>query len=114
MSADTMYGNSTDPVPSPLLKWSAVFGGLVLGLAMLLLLSALWLALAYGSEMGAIRDNLRWYIGLSAVASLFVAGILTGYLSGVRGAGTGILHGFHHTGDDRTIGAMTWALLMTS
>ena len=94
MHADTLYGDSTDQVPSPLLKWSAVFGGLVLGLAMLLLLSALWLALAYGSEVSAIRDNLRWYIGGSAVASLFVAGILTGYLSGVRGAATGILHGF--------------------
>ena len=47
-----------DNVPSPLLKWSAVFGGLVLGLAMLLLLSSLWLALAYGSEVDTIRDNL--------------------------------------------------------
>jgi hypothetical protein len=83
-----------DQVPAPLLKWSAVLGGLVLGLAMLLLLSALWLALAYGSEMSAIRDNLGWFIGISAVASLFVAGILTGYLSGVRGTGPGMLHGF--------------------
>ena len=85
MHADTVYADPTDRVPSSLLKWSAVFGGLVLGLAMLLLLSALWLALAYGSEVSAIRDNLGWYVGLSAVASLFVAGILTGYLSGVRG-----------------------------
>ena len=94
MRADTMYGDTTDRVPSALLKWSAVFGGLVLGLAMLLLLSAMWLALAYGSEVSAIRDNLRWYIGISAVASLFVAGIITGYLSGVRGVGPGMLHGF--------------------
>ena len=92
MHADTTYAE--DQVPAPLLKWSAVFGGLVLGLAMLLLLSALWLALAYGSDVTAIRDNLGWDIGISAVASLFVAGILTGYLSGVRGAGTGMLHGF--------------------
>jgi hypothetical protein len=92
MHADMTYAE--DQVPAPLLKWSAVFGGLVLGLAMLLLLSALWLALAYGSEVSAIRDNLGWYFGISAVASLFVAGILTGYLSGVRGAGTGMLHGF--------------------
>ena len=94
MRADTTYGDTTDRVPSALLKWSAVFGGLVLGLAMLLLLSAMWLALAYGSEVSAIRDNLRWYIGISAVASLFVAGIITGYLSGVRGVGPGMLHGF--------------------
>jgi hypothetical protein len=83
-----------DDVPAPLLKWSAVLGGLVLGLAMLLLLSALWLALAYGSDLSNVSDNIEWYIGLSAVGSLFVAGILTGYLSGVRGAGTGMLHGF--------------------
>jgi hypothetical protein len=82
-----------DNVPSPLLKWSAVFGGLVLGLAMLLLLSSLWLALAYGSEVDTIRDNLGWFMGASAVLSLFVAAILTGYLSGVRGAGPGLLHG---------------------
>jgi hypothetical protein len=87
---DMDYG---DNVPSPLLKWSAVFGGLVLGLALLMLLSALWLALGYGSEIGTIQDNLGWFVGISAIVSLFVAGILTGYLSGVRGAGPGLLHG---------------------
>ncbi|HEX6844363.1 MAG TPA: hypothetical protein VF235_04525 [Actinomycetota bacterium] len=85
---------ATEDVPSPLLKWSAVMGGLVLGLALLLLLSALWLAFAYGSDLDVIRDNVDWFIGGSAIAALFVAGILTGYLSGVRGAGTGMLHGF--------------------
>jgi hypothetical protein len=94
MYADTAYTDVGDDVPSPLLKWSAVFGGLVLGLATLLLLSALWLALAYGSGATAIRDNLRWYVGASAIVSLFLAGILTGYLSGVRGAWPGMLHGF--------------------
>lgn len=87
-------GTTTDEVPSSLLKWGAVIGGLVLGLAMLLVLSALWLALAYGSDVVEVRDALEWYIGLSAVGSLFVAGMLTGYLSGVRGAWTGMLHGF--------------------
>jgi hypothetical protein len=85
---------TTDDVPAPLLKWGAILGGLVLGLALLLLLSALWLALAYGSGIDMIRDDVGWFIGGSAIASLFVAGILTGYLSGVRGAGTGMLHGF--------------------
>ena len=90
----TGYQSMTEDVPTPLLKWSAVFGGLVLGLATLLLLSALWLALAYGSDLADVSDNLEWYIGISAIASLFIAGILTGYLSGVHGAGTGMLHGF--------------------
>jgi len=90
----TGYQSMTEDVPTPLLRWSAVFGGLVLGLATLLLLTALWLALAYGSDMTQISANLDWYIGISAIASLFIAGILTGYLSGVRGAGTGMVHGF--------------------
>jgi len=90
----TGYQSMTQDVPTPLLKWSAVFGGLVLGLATLLLLTALWLALAYGSDMTEIGTNLEWYIGLSAIGSLFIAGILTGYLSGVRGAAPGMLHGF--------------------
>jgi hypothetical protein len=88
------YQAVTDDVPTPLLKWSAIFGGLVLGLATLLLLTALWLALAYGSDMASVATNIEWYIGISAIVSLFVAGILTGYLSGVRGAGTGMMHGF--------------------
>lgn len=94
MAMATGYQAVTDDVPTPLLKWSAVFGGLVLGLAALLMASALWLALAFGSDMPEIERNLEWYIGISAVASLFIAGIATGYLSGVRGAGTGMIHGF--------------------
>jgi hypothetical protein len=58
-----------------------------------MVLSTLWLALGYGSEIATIRDNLGWFVGISAIVSLFVAGVLTGYLSGVRGAGPGLLHG---------------------
>jgi hypothetical protein len=77
-----------------LIRWSAIFGGAVLGLAFLTLLTALWLALAYASGVDVIRTNLEWYVGGSAVGSLFLAGILTGYVSGVRGAGTGMLNGW--------------------
>jgi hypothetical protein len=80
--------------PAPLIRWSAIVGGLVLGLAALALLSSLWLALAYGSDMQPIMDNIEWFVGGSGVVALFVAGMLTGYLSGVRGVGTGMLHGF--------------------
>lgn len=90
----TGYQVTSDEASAPLLRWSAVFGGLILGLALLLLLSTLCLALAYGSNVSSVAANIEWYIGASAVLSLFVAGILTGYLSGVRGAGTGMLHGF--------------------
>ncbi|HEV8565202.1 MAG TPA: hypothetical protein VGR41_09820 [Actinomycetota bacterium] len=77
-----------------LIRWGAIFGGAVLGLALLTLLTTLWLALAYASGVAAVRDNLEWYVGGSAAGSLLVAGILTGYLSGVRGAGAGMLNGW--------------------
>jgi hypothetical protein len=97
----TTYQEVTESSRSTLFKWSAVFGGLILGLGLLLLLSALWLALAYGSSLSAIRDHLDWYIGVSAIVSLFVGAILTGYLCGVGRVGTGMIHGF-----------ALWALLM--
>jgi hypothetical protein len=99
----TGYQVMSDDTTPPLLRWSAIFGGLLLGLALLLVLSALWLALAYGSGVTSVADHIAWFIGGSAIVALFVAGILTGYLSGVHGAGTGMLHGF-----------ALWALLIVA
>lgn len=84
-----------------LIRWSAVFAGTLLGLATLALLSSLWLALAQASNVDVIGRNIEWFIGVSAVVCLFLAGLLAGYLSGVRGTGTGFLHG-----------ATIWALLL--
>ena len=37
--------------------------------------------------------NLEWYVGGTAVVALFVGGVLAGWLSGVRGAGSGFFNG---------------------
>jgi hypothetical protein len=80
--------------PSPQrIRWGSVFAGAILGIALLATLTALWLALAYGSGIEAIRTNLEWYVGGSAIGCLFAAGLLSGWLSGVRGAGSGFLGG---------------------
>lgn len=80
--------------PSPQrIRWGAVFAGAVLGIALLALLTTLWFALAYGSEMDQIRTNLEWYVGISAIACLFIAGMLAGWLSGVHGVGSGFFNG---------------------
>ena len=84
-----------------LIRWGAVFGGGVLALALLVLLSVFWFALGYGSEVAAVRNNIEWYVGISAIVCLFLGGLLAGYLSGVRGWGPGIINGL-------TI----WALLL--
>lgn len=80
--------------PSPQrIRWGAVFGGAVIGIALLALLTTLWFALAFGSGIEQIRGNLEWYVGGSAIACLFVAGLLAGWLSGVNGAGSGFFNG---------------------
>lgn len=80
--------------PSPQrVRWGAVFAGVVLGLALLALMTTLWFALAYNSGVDTIRDNLEWFIGGTAVAALFIGGLLAGWLSGVRGAGSGFFNG---------------------
>lgn len=82
------------PATSPQkIRWGAVFAGTVLGLALLALLSVLWFALAYGSGLEQVRADLEWYIGISAIACLFVGGLLSGWLSGVRGAAAGFFNG---------------------
>jgi hypothetical protein len=80
--------------PSPQrIRWGAVFGGAVLGIAFLVLLTSLWIALAHAAGVDEIRLNLEWYIGLSAIGCLFIAGLLAGWLSGVQGAGSGFFNG---------------------
>ena len=80
--------------PSPQrIRWGAVFGGAVIGIALLALLTTLWFALAYGSDMTVIRSNIEWFVGGSAIACLFLAGMIAGWLSGVNGAGSGFFNG---------------------
>ena len=74
-------------------RWGAVIAGGVLAVALLLLLSSLWMALGFGSEVSSIADNLAWFIGGSAIFCLFVGGWVAGRMSGVRGAGAGMAHG---------------------
>lgn len=89
--------------PSPQrIRWGAVFGGAILGIALLAGLTSLWFALAYASGVEEIRADLEWYLGGSAVVSVFIAGLLAGWLSGVRGSGSGFFNG-----------VTIWALMVT-
>ena len=90
----TIEGWTMAGSPSPQrVRWGAVFAGVVLGLALLALLTTLWFALAYNSGVETVRDNLEWFVGGTAVGALFVGGLLAGWLSGVRGAGSGFFNG---------------------
>lgn len=85
-----------------LIRWGAVIGGGIIGLSLLALLAALWLALAYGTGAETIQSNLDWFITLSAVVALFVGGLLAGWLSGVPGFAPGLFNGL-----------AVWAVVLT-
>jgi len=82
-----------DQPMGPLIRWGAVFAGAVWGLAVMAVLSTLWLALAFPSSSDVIRDNLEWFLAGSGAFALFLAGLVAGSLSDNRGAGSGWLHG---------------------
>lgn len=75
------------------IRWGAVLAGMVIAVALLISFVSLWLALAYGSEVDFIRDNLKWFVAGSAVGCLLVGGFLAGRLSGVPGGAAGLAHG---------------------
>ncbi|HJP64782.1 MAG TPA: hypothetical protein VKA30_00600, partial [Actinomycetota bacterium] len=85
----TVYG--TDEVTPTLINWRAVFGGAVIGIGILALLSALWLALAFSSNVTFIRDNMEWFLGGTGIFALFVAGYMAGAISGARGVAAGFV-----------------------
>lgn len=85
-----MATTTAHPAPT-MIRWGAVIAGAIIGLAVLVLLTSFFVAL--GSEADAIGRNLHWFGLASAVVALFVAGLLAGGLSGVRGVGSGLFHG---------------------
>lgn len=83
-----------DLMTPTLINWRAVFGGAVIGIGILVLLSTLWLALAFPSGVSVIEDNLKWFLGGTAIFALFVAGYAAGVSSGARGLGAGLAQAF--------------------
>lgn len=76
-----------------LIRWGAVIAGAIVSLAFMVLMTALWFALAYDSNVSIVHDNLNWWVGGTAIAAMFLGGLLAGMLSGVRGAAVGFING---------------------
>jgi hypothetical protein len=85
-----------------LIHWGSVFAGAVWALAITVLLSALWLALGYGSEIAGIRNDIEWFLAGSAMFALLVGGFIAGWTPGVRGWAPGLLNGM-----------TVWGLMLT-
>lgn len=89
-----------------LIRWGAVFGGVVIGFSVLALLVALWSALAFGSGLEGMQDNFDWLVAISAVLAMLIGGLLAGWLSGVRGFGPGFFNGLAVWGLIVIVGAL--------
>ena len=72
-----------------LVRWGSVFAGTIIALGAFILLSALWLALSFANHDSVVYNNLSWWIGGTAIFSMFVAGLIAGVSSGARGIGAG-------------------------
>lgn len=74
-------------------RWSAVFSGAVVGLAVAVLGAMLFLALAIDTRTPVIRDNLTWWLAGTAIAATFIGAFLAGLVAGPRGIGPGLAQG---------------------
>lgn len=92
---------TTEGAAPSLVRWGAVFSGALIGVGLMTVLSSLWLALSYNSHQRNISDHLTWFLGGSAILSVFVAGLIAGAVSGTRGPGAGLANGI-----------TTWALVV--
>lgn len=83
-----------------LVRWGAVFGAGIIAIASFALIGSLWVALSFSYPDGFISTNLDWFITGTAIGALGLGGFLAGFLSGSRGAKSGLLNG-----------VTTWGLL---
>lgn len=80
------------------LSWGAVFAGLVTAIALQVVLTVLGLAIGLGAwdpseGFGGIGTGVWVWALVSALASLFAGGVVTGRLAGILTPGDGALHG---------------------
>ena len=74
----------------PLVQWRAVFAGAVIGIGVLILLSALFAAIGFGAHATSVSGNFRWFEAGSAIFSMFLGAYFAAWFSGVRGFAAGL------------------------
>lgn len=90
MTVDATGGR---PAGADLIRWGPTIAAVLIAAAVFTTTTVAWLALAFGATDDVWRDNLPWFLGGTAAASLFLAGLLAGLFSGIRGVGAGLVNG---------------------
>ena len=78
---------------SSLIRWGPVLAGAVIGLAMAIMASALWFALAFDRGTRAFRDYLDWWVAGTAIGATLLGAFIAGLASARRGLLGGLLQG---------------------
>lgn len=81
--------------PAALIQWRALFAGALVALGLFVVVSLLWVALAYGSGVTYFATNLSWWVGITAIVSFLVGAYVMGWLGGnnrYRGWGPGLVN----------------------
>jgi hypothetical protein len=81
-------------VEQRLIDWGGVWAGLIWTIGIMVLLSSLWIALGYtGNGVGAIANDIEWWLAGTAIFALFVGGIIAGWAPRARGGSAGVVNG---------------------
>lgn len=86
--------------PNPV-RWGAVFAGAVIAAGVMVLLTSLWLALAFTTKAAPVANHLGIFLAATAGGAMLLAGLLAGLFASVRGPGAGFANGL-----------TVWALLV--
>jgi hypothetical protein len=83
-------------LPSPRLArgvvdWGAVWSGALVGAGVMTMVSALWLALGFGSGVSTFHDGIEWWLAATGIGSVLVGGFVAGATSRWGGTGRGTM-----------------------
>jgi hypothetical protein len=100
-----MYANSAPSGTRPLISWGAVFAGVVTGIAVQVLLSALGMGIGGSVLNPTTQSNPMAGLGIGALVWLFVSQIVAYYASGWTAGRSSGMNGVIH-------GMVTWGFSM--
>src|SRR5579863_8097692 len=86
---------ATEVRSTPLIHWAAVSSGAVIGAAVAILAGSLWAAAAFSSHNSAFYDHLAWWLGGTLIGAAFIAALVAGTLSSLRGGIAGLANGLN-------------------
>ena len=78
--------------------WGAVFSGALIGVGVMALLTSLWFAISSGVGVNWVGSHLNWFVGGTAILSLFLAGLFAAWFNESRSIGAGLVHGITEWG----------------